>query len=591
MEKTQGRYTDNKQAQRYIYQMAEEVMSQLSAVSAQIKRHENEPAVFQALLDEWNEAFPPGLAKVGSPKAVAALVTQQAAELTELRAALHSERASKEKDIADVLRSMDAQIQTSRNGIISERRQLSQLNKEEIASYQRAVLEEKAASRIAVASLQSKLDKQLASMKTISEQAVRQERAQIADIEKQHQKDRYEFQKEIQDMKSTFSNEKKGLKAEIKELINDKKRLSKQIEAIMNFDAGQVPSGMSGSGSGLGLDDDDDDDDSLEEISDEEEWIDEPMEESVMSIADTTINTLPDSDSESDSNDDDDDESASDLSDDEGGPVVSGMSSDFVGEYKNKKIAEGAQNMAVRLARQAEKREKALKKKIEREERRAVKVEARLQAKLARQAQREASSKRKLEERAARAEQRAQKEKQRAEAKEIHMQRQQEKARKKAEIMKERQEKAHRLLLASQAQSLSASAASANSNSGRNSGIAEFRNQIAELRQRLQDQESKYDEQQVALHKETSEKMSAIKQVASLTDMIDMMRQALQVQMAGGHADCHCENMVPNTQPLMKNCPVELTHTPHMLQRADKKGLLKNRKLENMGGWKSAGHY
>lgn len=247
--------------------------------------------------------------------------------------------------------------------------------------------------------------------------------------------------------------------------------------------------------------------------------------------------------------------------------------------------------MAVRLARQAEKREKALKKKIEKEERRALKVEARLQAKLARQAQREASSKRKLEEKAARAEQRALKEKQRAEAKELHMQRQQEKARKKAEIMKERQDKAHRLQLASQAQSLSAGAASANSNSGRNSGIAEFRNQITELRERLQDQESKYDEQQVALHKETSEKMSVIKQVASLTDMIDMMRQALQVQMAGGHADCHCENMVPNTQPLMKNSPVELTHTPHMLQRADKRGLLKNRKLENMGGFKSSGHY
>ena len=84
VEKCTGKFTDNKQAQRYVYQMAEEVMSQLSAVSAQIKRHENEPAVFQALLDEWNDAFPPGLAKIGSPKAIAALVARQSQELDEV---------------------------------------------------------------------------------------------------------------------------------------------------------------------------------------------------------------------------------------------------------------------------------------------------------------------------------------------------------------------------------------------------------------------------------------------------------------------------------------------------------------------------
>ena len=93
------------------------------------------------------------------------------------------------------------------------------------------------------------------------------------------------------------------------------------------------------------------------------------------------------------------------------------------------------------------------------------------------------------------------------------------------------------------------------------------------------------------LHKEITEKVQVVKQVGNLTDMIDMMRQALQVQMAGGHADCHCENMVPSTQPLLKSTPVELTHTPHLLQRADKKGPLKNRQREAMGGYKSAGHY
>ena len=55
VEKCSGKYMDNKAASRYVHQMAEEVIQQLSGVTAQIRRHENEPEVFQALLDEWNE--------------------------------------------------------------------------------------------------------------------------------------------------------------------------------------------------------------------------------------------------------------------------------------------------------------------------------------------------------------------------------------------------------------------------------------------------------------------------------------------------------------------------------------------------------
>ena len=196
VEKCTGHYTDNKQAQRYIYQMAEEIMSQLSAVSAQIKRHENEPAVFQSLLDEWNEAFPPGLSKIGSPKAIANLVQKQSRELDELRAALSAERASKENDIADVLRSMDAQIQTSRNGIISERRQLTQLNKEEILQYQKALKNEKVASKNAIDNLKKKLDEEILKVKNIGELAVKDERARIAEIEKKFALERTEFRRE-----------------------------------------------------------------------------------------------------------------------------------------------------------------------------------------------------------------------------------------------------------------------------------------------------------------------------------------------------------------------------------------------------------
>ena len=143
VEKTSGKYMNNKAASRYIHQMTEEVMNQLSGVSAQIKRHENEPAAFQALIDEWNEAFPKSLHAIGSPKAIASLVKKQEAEIVELRTNLDSERNNRDKDVGDVLKSMDAQLQTSRNGIISERRQLAKIQQQETERFQYLIAEEK----------------------------------------------------------------------------------------------------------------------------------------------------------------------------------------------------------------------------------------------------------------------------------------------------------------------------------------------------------------------------------------------------------------------------------------------------------------
>ena len=124
-------------AARYVHQMAEEVMGQLQGVAAQIKRHEAEPEVFQALLDEWNAAFPASLGALGSPKHVAATLAQQTKDIEELRDQLQQERHNKSKDRADVMRSMDAQLQASRQNVLLERRQLSIQQKDEVENYQR----------------------------------------------------------------------------------------------------------------------------------------------------------------------------------------------------------------------------------------------------------------------------------------------------------------------------------------------------------------------------------------------------------------------------------------------------------------------
>ena len=47
--------------------MADEVLKQLSGVAAQVKRYEQDPEIYQALLDEWNENFPPSLGIMGTP--------------------------------------------------------------------------------------------------------------------------------------------------------------------------------------------------------------------------------------------------------------------------------------------------------------------------------------------------------------------------------------------------------------------------------------------------------------------------------------------------------------------------------------------
>ena len=59
---------------------------------------------------------------MGSPKAIAALVAQQSAEIADLRQSLQSERGRREKEVSDILRSMDAQLHAYKGSVMSERR-------------------------------------------------------------------------------------------------------------------------------------------------------------------------------------------------------------------------------------------------------------------------------------------------------------------------------------------------------------------------------------------------------------------------------------------------------------------------------------
>ena len=123
--KCSGKYGKNVAASRYVHQMADEVINQLAGVAADIKKHVDEPEVLQKLLDDWNESFPPALGELGTPKAIAGKLERQHRELEDMKQSVEQERLGYESDITGILHSVDSQLEASRKGVISERRQLA----------------------------------------------------------------------------------------------------------------------------------------------------------------------------------------------------------------------------------------------------------------------------------------------------------------------------------------------------------------------------------------------------------------------------------------------------------------------------------
>ena len=153
VKKCSGKYENNKAAARYVHQMSRylliktlyinlyyyhyysEILLQLAGVAAQVNRFENEPELYQSLLDEWNENFPPSLGASGTPKAVAAILSKQSTQLIDLKEQIQAEQKRREVEVAEVMRSMDVQLSISRKCVVVERKQLAvshQLEKERL---------------------------------------------------------------------------------------------------------------------------------------------------------------------------------------------------------------------------------------------------------------------------------------------------------------------------------------------------------------------------------------------------------------------------------------------------------------------------
>ena len=142
--KCSGKYENNKLAARYVHQMASEVISQLSGVSAEIDVVGANVELMKQRIQEWEDNFPSSLTEIRHPKAIADLINKQKKKISDLVDLLEAEKKARDKDVNDVLRSMNVQLQAARNSTFLERQQLSiaHQNDEEEHKQQLAIKEQ-----------------------------------------------------------------------------------------------------------------------------------------------------------------------------------------------------------------------------------------------------------------------------------------------------------------------------------------------------------------------------------------------------------------------------------------------------------------
>jgi hypothetical protein len=136
VKKCSGKYTDNITAARYVHQMADEVIGQLAGIIAQIQRYEAEPELYQSLLADWEQHFPPSLGAIGTPKAVAAALAKQAEDIRRLTNELDAEKTKHEADVSNVVKAMEAQLVAYRSGIVNERKQITASHANSVEQYE-----------------------------------------------------------------------------------------------------------------------------------------------------------------------------------------------------------------------------------------------------------------------------------------------------------------------------------------------------------------------------------------------------------------------------------------------------------------------
>ena len=117
--KCSGQYIHNRTSARYVHQMADEVLNQISGLISQISRIESEPEAYQALLQDFKDSFPPNLT---SPKQVAAKLNQLQHDYDQAIITITSLKQNHKKELETIAASVNDQIKAHKDGILKERR-------------------------------------------------------------------------------------------------------------------------------------------------------------------------------------------------------------------------------------------------------------------------------------------------------------------------------------------------------------------------------------------------------------------------------------------------------------------------------------
>jgi hypothetical protein len=232
VQKCSGKYLDNKAAARYVHQMADEIILQLAGVAHEIKRNRGEPEVFQSLIEEWNEHFPPSLGNLGSPKAIAALVSNQAREIQKLKDQLELEKMKREQDVSSILRSMDAQLHSYRSSVMNDRRQQKVLFDQELEIYERKTEDLVREFEEEKKKMNSNYNKEYGKLENHYEQLLREAKQALDDNIKKSEKEMNKM-KEKRDLKYASFREKIML---LKNKISVLKEKYNTLALVLNED-------------------------------------------------------------------------------------------------------------------------------------------------------------------------------------------------------------------------------------------------------------------------------------------------------------------------------------------------------------------
>lgn len=125
IEKCSGKYENNVVAGRYVYQLAQEVLSLLSGIRDEIEMHQEIRKLAEERLNDWDRNFPQALKVIGGPKEVANRLIEMQNEINKLYRIIEDYEDQLKDEKMKMKSTIDDQLYLSSVGVMREREQMN----------------------------------------------------------------------------------------------------------------------------------------------------------------------------------------------------------------------------------------------------------------------------------------------------------------------------------------------------------------------------------------------------------------------------------------------------------------------------------